>query len=224
MCFSLCACGGKSGVLKEKNLINIEWYGILNHTVNGPSYINFEKDGTGSFVYYENNNSLENFTWEIVDNTVKIATINSVISQEITLEYIITETDVQLKRSDSNSIYVPKENFESATKALKEKFIKEAVELDWKAAVNLRLSNEAKFTNEYIGKIYKYTAKVYEISERYCTVANETYKGLPYNSISVYLSSEELAGLSNYSTITVVGTFSSYSISGTISNAFILEE
>lgn len=224
LCFSLCACGGKSGVLKEKNLINIEWYGILNHTVNGPSYINFEKDGTGSFVYYKNNNSLINFTWTIVDNTVKISTISGKFSTEKTLEYIKTENNVQLKQSDSNDIYVPKDNFESATKELKEKFISEAVVLDLKAAKNLKSSNEVKFKNEYIGKIYKYTGKVYEINERYCTMSNETYMGLPSNSIDIYLSPEELAELSKYSIITVVGTFSSYFARGSIGNAFILEE
>lgn len=228
MLFSLTACGGESGKLKEKDLINIEWYGVLNHTSKGPSYIKFEKDGIGSYVYYENGNDITPFTWSIVENTIKVVTQSTDMfgsnTFESTLEYVKDETGVQLKRNDSNSIYVPKENFETATETLKEKFISEAVILDWDSAVDLNLENEVKFKNEYIGKIYKYTAKVYEINERYCSVANETYMGLPCNSVYVYLSSEELAQISKYSTITVIGTLSSYSINGTISNAFLVEE
>lgn len=228
LCFSLCACGGENGKLKEKDLINVEWYGVLNHTSKGPSYIKFEKGGTGSYVYYENGNDVTPFTWSIAENTIKVVTESTDMfgsnTFESTLEYVKDETGVQLKRSDSNSIYVPKENFETATEMLKEKLISEAVVLDWDAATDLRLENEVKFKNEYIGKVFKYTAEVYEINERSCKVANETYLGLPSNSIYVYLSSEELAQISKYSTITVVGTLSSYSLYGNISNAFLVEE
>ena len=99
--------------------------------------------------------------------------------------------------------------------------INEAIDLDWETATSVKLSNEVKFKNEYVGKTYKYTAKVYEIDSQYCQVTNETYMGLPSNSIRVYMDSKELGQISKGSTITVVGILSS---SGNLAHSFLVEE
>jgi hypothetical protein len=53
-------------------------------------------------------------------------------------------------------------------------------------------------------------------------MASETYKGLPSNSITVYLSKEEIINLDENKVITVVGELHLGSFSS-ISNAFIVE-
>lgn len=226
LCFSLCACGGTSNALKEKDLIGEDWYGVLDFTIYGQRLMRFEKGGIGSFVYYEDNNRIVEFSWEIIDNTVKVISTSSDIfggsnTSEQIYEYIQNGDSIQLKLSEGSSTFVPERNFESETASYKQKLIDEAVVLDWKVATKLRLSNELKFKEEYVGKVYKYTATVYEINGHYCTMANETYAGLPLNSINVYMSPEDLLQLSKHSTITVVGILSA---TESLKFAFIVEE
>ena len=226
LCLSICACGGDDGTLKEKTLIENEWCGLLDFTTRGQRTVKFEKGGVGSFVYPEANNETESFTWSINDNIVNI-TVNSTdpfggaYTTEDTYEYIKTENSTQLKNTTSFVVFVLKENLESVTNTYKQKMLNEAIDLDWKTVTSVKLSNEVKFKNEYVGKTYKYTAKVYEIDSRYCQVANETYMGLPANSIKVFMASEDLAKISKYSTITVVGILSS---SGSLAHSFLVEE
>lgn len=226
LCFTLCACGGDDGTLKEKTLIENEWCGLLDFTTRGQRTVKFEKGGVGSFVYPEANNETEAFTWSINDNTVNI-TVNSTdpfgeaYTTEDTYEYIKTDNSTQLKSTTSFVVFVLKENLESETNTYKQKMINEAIDLDWETATSVKLSNEVKFKNEYVGKTYKYTAKVYEIDSQYCQVANETYMGLPSNSIRVYMDSKELVQISKGSTITVVGILSS---SGNLAHSFLVEE
>ena len=226
LCFSLCACGGNSDTLNEKTLIENEWCGLLDFTNRGQRVVKFEKGGVGSFVYPEANNQTEEFTWSINDNIVNI-TVNSTdpfggsYTTENTYEYIKTENSTQLKSKASSVIFVLKENLEFETITYKQKMLNEAIDLDWKTATSVKLDNEVKFKNEYVGKTFKYTAKVYNIDTQYCEVANETYMGLPANSIRVYMDSEELGKISKYSTITVVGILSS---SGNLAHSFLVEE
>ena len=103
-----------------------------------------------------------------------------------------------------------------------EKMLSDAIELNWKEVYDEYLANEARAKNEYDGKIVKWTATVYDINEDYVTMANETYAGLPANSISVYLSKEELMELEDFQEITVVGKLSLWTFS-TIKEAFIVK-
>ena len=225
-CLSLCGCGGNTDTSNEKLLIENEWRGLLDFTIDGQRIVKFEKNSTGSFVYPEANNKKEEFTWSMNGNTVNI-TVKSTDPMggeyitENAYEYIKNENTVQLKSTTGFPIFVLTDNLESETNAIKQKMLGEAIELDWKTASSVKLSNEVKFKTEYVGKTYKYTAKVYEISSRYCEVANETYMGLPSNSIRVFMDTKELGQISELSTITVVGTLSS---SGSLAHAFLVED
>lgn len=226
LCFSLCACGRSDDSLKEKSLIDKEWCGLLDFTINGQRVVTFKKGGVGTIVYPEANNQVENFTWSISENLVSI-TVNSTdpfggaYTTEDTYEYNKTENSTQLKSTSSSVILVLKENYETETIAYKQKLLNEATDLDWKTASSVKLDNEVKFKNEYVGKTFKYTAKVYNIDTQYCEVANETYLGLPVNSIKIFMDSKDLAKISKHSTITVVGILSS---SGSLAHAFLIEE
>lgn len=84
--------------------------------------------------------------------------------------------------------------------------VDEAVELNWSKVWDEYLDNEARAKQDWNGKLVKYTATVYDITDKYAKVANETYKGLPNNSIDVYLSTDDLVKLNDKDEITVVGT------------------
>lgn len=104
----------------------------------------------------------------------------------------------------------------------KEKMLNDAIELNWKEVYNEYLSNEARAINNYDNKIVKWTAVVYDIDKKSVEMASETYNGLPSNSITVYLSKDEIINLEEYQVITIVGELHLGSFTS-ISNAFIVE-
>lgn len=106
--------------------------------------------------------------------------------------------------------------------ANKEDMLANAIELNWRNVYDEYLANEARAKNNYDGKIVKWTAKIYDISDNSVTMANETYNGLPLNGITVYLSKEEIIELDNLQKITVVGKLNLSSFTS-ISNAFIVD-
>ena len=106
--------------------------------------------------------------------------------------------------------------------ANKEDMLANAIELNWRNVYDEYLANEARAKNNYDGKIVKWTAKIYDISDNSVTMANETYNGLPLNGITVYLSKEEIVELDNLQKITVVGKLNLSSFTS-ISNAFIVD-
>ena len=106
--------------------------------------------------------------------------------------------------------------------ANKEDMLANAIELNWRNVYDEYLANEARAKNNYDGKIVKWTAKIYDISDKSVTMANETYNGLPLNGITVYLSKEEIIELDKYKKITVVGKLNLSSFTS-ISNAFIVD-
>ena len=106
--------------------------------------------------------------------------------------------------------------------ANKEDMLANAIELNWRNVYDEYLANEARAKNNYDGKIVKWTAKIYDISDNSVTMANETYNGLPLNGIKVYLSKEEIIELDNLQKITVVGKLNLSSFTS-ISNAFIVD-
>lgn len=106
--------------------------------------------------------------------------------------------------------------------ANKEDMLANAIELNWRNVYDEYLANEARAKNNYDGKIVKWTAKIYDISDNSVTMANETYNGLPLNGITVYLSKEEIIELDDLQKITVVGKLNLSSFTS-ISNAFIVD-
>ncbi|MBE6689580.1 MAG: hypothetical protein E7588_09980 [Ruminococcaceae bacterium] len=106
--------------------------------------------------------------------------------------------------------------------ASKEDMLANAIELNWSDVYSEFLANEARAKNNYNGKVVKWTAKIYDISDKSVTMANETYNGLPLNAITVYLSNEDIIELDKYKKITVVGKLNLSSFTS-ISNAFIVE-
>ena len=106
--------------------------------------------------------------------------------------------------------------------ASKEDMLANAIELNWSDVHSEFLANEARAKNNYNGKVVKWTAKIYDISDKSVTMANETYNGLPINAITVYLSNEDIIELDKYKKITVVGKLNLSSFTS-ISNAFIVE-
>lgn len=104
----------------------------------------------------------------------------------------------------------------------REEMLNNAIELNWGEVYDEFLANEARATNEYNGKIVKWTAKVYDIDTKFVKMANETYNGLPSNAITVYLSNEDLVNLEKYKEITIVGELH-LSAFPNIQNAFVVE-
>lgn len=104
----------------------------------------------------------------------------------------------------------------------KEEMLANAIELNWSDVHDEFLDNEARAKKNYDGKVVKWTAKIYDISDKSVTMANETYNGLPLNGITVYLSNEDIIELDKYERITVVGKLNLSSFTS-ISNAFIVE-
>ncbi len=224
LCLSFCSCEKK---LKPKDLVDIEWYGVLNHGSSGSSYLKFEKDGTGSYVYYEDNNSVREFTYAINENTILITVENQSVfgsstKSEVTLEYIEDENGVQLKKVDSNIFYVSKDDYKDATTRQKTKLLSEATELDIETVTHMNTimysSNKVKFENEFEGKIFKHSATVYEINNGYCKVGTHD-SGEFIHTIDVYLCYDELTKIDIGYNITVVGTISS---TGALTNAFLV--
>ena len=110
----------------------------------------------------------------------------------------------------------------SACGQSREKMLNNAIELNWKEVSEEYLANEARATNDYDGKIVKWTATVYDIDTKSVEMASETYNGLPSNSITVYLSKEEIINLDKYKVITVVGELHLGSFP-TITKAFVVK-
>ena len=201
LCLSLCACGGEAETVPTENdelafLTGETWKNVFT----GTTSVKFESDGTGKHAQYD-------MTWEMYDNvlTYYYTYEGAYGSSNVTVECSVIEYNgVKMLLSDS-TIYVSAANFKEGCAAAKDYMISVAEELNWAAAYDLYLSNAAKAEVEYDGKIVKWTATVYEISESYCRMANETYNGLPLNSINVYMDTDELIKLNKYREIAVIG-------------------
>lgn len=235
LCLTLCACGG-NGTNNEPSTTNTIQSAIEETTppennelayltkepwkniFSGKTTIKFSPDGTGKYSKYD-------MTWEFYDKTLTLYyTYDSAYgSQDANIEYSIMEYNGTKMLSSASSIYVSAANFKEGCAAAKEYMISIAEELDWGAAHDLYLSNGAKAELEYDGKIVKWTAKVNEIADSYCYMANETYNGYPLNSITVYMETDELAKLNKYQMITVIGKLNIGSFTS-INCGFVVEQ
>ena len=216
----LAACGSNGGSLEE-TLISEDWQAVMDYSTRPGRTIVFREDGTGTMM--SSNGYGGDILWEISDgSTVDVEYSTDETVRNYTFEYTNESDSIRLTDHDQHMIFVPAENYESETEAVKAEMLESAQELDWENAYQLKLDNEAKFQEEYVGQIWKWTARVFEIGNGYCKMANEVSNlGGANNAIYVYMSNNDLANLYDGDEITVVGIFDEYS--DKLNNAFVVE-
>ena len=216
----LAACGSNGGSLEE-TLVSEDWQAVMDYSTRPERTIVFREDGTGTMT--SSNGYGGDILWEISDgSTVDVEYSTNETVRNYTFEYTNEADSVRLTDHDQHMIFVPAENYESETEAVKAEMLESAQELDWESAYQIKLDNEAKFQEEYVGQIWKWTARVFEIGKGYCKMANEASNfGGANNAIYVYMSNSDLANLHDGDEITVVGIFDEYS--DKLNNAFVVE-
>lgn len=234
---SLTACGNtnismeqgtseKDNGTLESMLVENTWMAVLNYDNSGGNRVmKFEEDGTG--IITRGNGAGGETTWKCDDKGVYVTYTgtNSLTggqyTQDMEFDLVKNDNSVRLVDDENNYVYVPKDNFEFETENLKHEYEEIAEVLDWEKAIDVKLSNEAKYKKQYCGKIYKWTAEVVDIGSIYCQMTNGYYKGLPANSINVYLSEDDLVELSKNQTVTIIGRL--YEYSNNIHDAFVVK-
>ena len=216
----LAACGSNGGSLEE-TLVSGDWQAVMDYSTRPERTIVFREDGTGTMT--SSNGYGGDILWEISDeSTVDVEYSTDKTVKNYTFEYTNEADSIRLTDHDQHMIFVPAENYESETEAVKAEMLESAQELDWENAYQLKLDNEAKFQEEYVGQIWKWTARVFEIGDGYCKMANEASSfGGANNAIYVYMSNNDLANLYDGDEITVIGIFDEYS--DKLNNAFVVE-
>ena len=216
----LAACGSNGGSLKEA-LVSEDWQAVMDYSTRPERTIVFRFFGTGTMT--SSNGYGGDILWEISDeSTVDVEYSTDKTVKNYTFEYTNEADSIRLTDHDQHMIFVPAENYESETEAVKAEMLESAQELDWESAYQIKLDNEAKFQEEYVGQIWKWTARVFEIGDGYCKMANEASSfGGANNAIYVYMSNSDLANLHDGDEITVVGIFDEYS--DKLNNAFVVE-
>ena len=215
----LAACGSNGGSLEEA-LVSEDWQAVMDYSTRPERTIVFREDGTGTMT--SSNGYGGDILWEISDeSTVDVEYSTNETVRNYTFEYTNEADSIRLTDHDQHMIFVPAENYESETEAVKAEMLESAQELDWESAYQIKLDNEAKFQEEYVGQIWKWTARVFEIGDGYCKMANEASSfGGANNAIYVYMSNSDLANLHDGDEITVVGIFDEYS--DKLNNAFVV--
>lgn len=215
---SLAACG--SGGSLEDTLVSEDWQAVMDYSLTPEHTIVFREDGTGTMT--SSNGSGGDIVWETSDgSTVNVEYSTDKTVKNYTFEYTNEADSIRLTDHGQHMIFVPAENYESETEAVKAEMLESAQALDWESAYQIKLDNEAKFQEEYVGQIWKWTARIFEIGDGYCKMANEASSlGGANNAIYVYMSNSDLANLHNGDEITVVGIFDEYSEK--LNNAFVV--
>ena len=193
------------------------WIDVFNEDT-----VIFNEDGSGNLGDYK-------ITGWIQEENKIIAEVETMFLP-IKVEFEITDFGGEIVLSetpngfDYKHFLVKSDNYsETSVNNIKQAMEERSVEWDFFSYTNTKLNNEVKAELEYNDKLVKWTAKVYRIEDGYCTLAVETYNGLPLNGVDVFLSMEELASLNTYDTITVVGFIKMGSISTYLQTAYILE-
>lgn len=214
---SLAACG--SGGSLEDTLVSEDWQAVMDYSTRPERTIVFREDGTGTMT--SSNGYGGDILWEISDeSTVNVEYSTDETVRNYTFEYTNESDSIRLTDHDQHMIFVPAENYEVETEAVKAEMLESAQELDWDAAYDVLLDNEARYEEEYYGRVWKWTAQVFEIGSSYCQMAN-TSSGLggAHNSMYVYMSSGDLAKLNRGDEVTVVGIL----YYERLNNAFVVE-
>ena len=218
---SLAPCGSNGGSL-EDTLVSEDWKAVMDYSLTPEHTIIFREDGTGTMA--SSNGYGGDIVWETSDgSTVNVEYSTDETVKNYTFEYTNESDSIRLTDHDQHMIFVPAENYGSETEAVKAEMLESAQELDWESAYQIKLDNEAKFQEEYVGQIWKWTARVFEIGDGYCKMANEASSfGGADNAIYVYMSNSDLANLHDGDEITVVGIFDEYS--DKLNNSFVVGE
>jgi len=197
MCLSLCACGGVNSE-KETSptafLTEMTWKGT--DKFNKEFRATFQEGGTGTY----NGNEC---VWEIYDNVVTVS--YKAQYGQANLDFEVMEHNGVTMLRGSYTFLLPAEGYKEACAAKQDYMLSVASNLNWTAAHDLKLANEAKAVLEYEGKIVKWTATVYEIGSSYAQLSDRYEDGWPVNSITVYMNTEELVKLENRQEVTIVG-------------------
>ncbi len=93
----------------------------------------------------------------------------------------------------------------------------EAPILHMSTYADMREENEARAKAEFDGKVFSYTARVYEINDGYCYVEGAWY-------MNVYLEEEDLVKLNKGETYTFVGVFEHTVLTPNMRNAIVLDK
>lgn len=231
MSFLLCACGetGKSGgdssnsKVEDSNskgnfLTDNTWKDINDES----NALTFNEDGTGT--YYGMNT-----TWILNENYLSISFQNT--AGIMTIEFDIVENDglkmiIERPNNYINAmILVVSDDYENQCQKAKDYFLTHAEVLDWEAVYDEMLENEVRASANHSGKIVKWSAKVYEITEYFCRMAIKESGYSPLNPIDVYMSTKELIKFDKFDEITVVGILELDGIyCSSITGAFVVEE
>ena len=200
MALSLCACGGDS---MAATLVSTDWVAVLDY---GGTYSNrqlsFQKDGTGTLLSDYGKGG--DITWSAKDGIIEIEQRMTVDGDNVIRKYTFTLEEVngsyrlvednEVDNNPGYLIFVPKDLYESETKAIKAERLEAARDLP------TLTSNEAEFKAKYVGKLWRVTGRVSYLSSNCCFI-----KSPAFEEICVYMSTNDLARINNGSTITVVG-------------------
>ena len=104
----------------------------------------FREDGTGTMT--SSNGYGGDILWKISDeSTVNVEYSTDETVRNYTFEYTNESDSIRLTDHDQHMIFVPAENYEVETEAVKAEMLESAQELDWDAAYDVLLDNEARY-------------------------------------------------------------------------------
>ncbi len=205
----------------EDYLTSTEWKAVLDYdNMYQERVFYFEKDGSGTMMITDN--AGWDYTWSTNANGIRLKVEYSTAysSGILVFNFTIYETlnSKRLIDSENYITLVPINDYDSESNIIKDELVKSVEELDWQKAHDLQISNNAKYKQEYTGKTFKWTAVVDTIGSIYC---NMSIGGSKINSITVYMSNDDLGSISKGDTITVIGRLDEYS--DHMYNAFIVK-
>lgn len=202
LALTLCACGGDG---TTATLVSTDWVAVLDYgDIYSNRQLSFQKDGTGTLL--SDSGMGGDITWDAKDDIIEIELRMTVDGDNVIDKYTFTLEEVngsyrlvEDNEADNDPgylIFVPKDRYESETEAIKAERLEAARGLPMSALT----SNEAEFKANYVGKLWKVTGKVWNLSSNICCIK------LPvFGEFWVYMSTNDLARIKEGSTVTVVG-------------------
>lgn len=192
---------GCSGIANDSALTNTTWKDVLL----GEERVKFSNDGTvhigdDSYPWKQDGDKI------VVTKTTKYSVTGAESEKELTFE--LGEQDGYKTLSDltdeTKAFYVPEDKLDTAREYLKA----HAETVDFDQLVTDKNSNKARAKATYEGKFCITATTVRRIESNYAKCSHELYAGLPFNSVTIYLSPDTLAQLNAGDSITVCGLVS----------------
>ena len=204
----------------DELIVSTEWKAILDYSV---SFYNrtfyFNQDGSGTMLSEDGNG--RNISWSSNPNGIRVqyeySTSSGTKVNSIDFEVQLANESTRLIDTDSLTILVPTDNYDSEFSNIKSERISISENLDWEMAKDLERNNGAKFEQEYSGRVFKWSAIVNEISKNSCRLS---LKETSVNPMYVYMSKDDLVKLEKGKTITVIGIMGNSPYD--LNNAFLI--